>query len=87
MRERHNWGREKHPRTCTCLDCAEMRARERQQFGQKKKRKPKSMRGKGSAKARENVLDQAMDILRDSAKRDPQSEDSSDAGKEDRPDR
>jgi hypothetical protein len=49
MRERHHRTESKHPKTCTCTSCQARRI-EAARPKVKKKRKPKSQRGKGSKK-------------------------------------
>ena len=63
MRERHHRSNSKHPRTCTCSSC---QARRIQAAAPKlkKKRKPKSQRGKaGNKKVVDSAIADAMDIL------------------------
>ena len=63
MRERHHRSNSKHPRACTCSSCQARRiqaARPRL----KKKRKPKSQRGKaGHKNLVDSAIADAMDIL------------------------
>jgi hypothetical protein len=61
MRERHNWAEGKHPKTCTCAACQQRRA-EASMPRTKKKRKPKSMRGKKKLDA-SSALAEALDIF------------------------
>ena len=61
MRERHNWASGKHPSTCTCGVCQRRRV-EAMQPRAKKKRKPKSQRGKPKLET-DSVLDEAMELL------------------------
>ena len=63
MRERHNWASDKHPKTCTCAECQARRARGMQQ-PVKKKRKPKSQRGKPKPKLDAySAIDEALSIF------------------------
>ncbi|MDA0232707.1 MAG: hypothetical protein O3B04_08735 [Chloroflexi bacterium] len=65
MKERHNWATGKHPKTCTCTVCTQRRA-EAGLPREKKKRKPKSERGKAQKTKpgdTAGALAEAMDIL------------------------
>ena len=66
LRERHNWSTGKHPKTCTCATCQQRRA-DALIVKPKKKRKPKSQRGKGRKKNSQtdssDALAEAMDIF------------------------
>ena len=63
MRERHNYSTGKHPPTCTCAVCQQRRA-EAALPRAKKKRKPKSQRGKPKEKPESSsALDEAMKLL------------------------
>ncbi len=67
MRERHNWATGKHPKTCTCATCQQRRAEAAAPRPPKKKRKPKSQRGKKATDGEKiespSALDEAMDIF------------------------
>jgi len=74
MRERHHRLNSKHPRTCTCSSC---QARRIQAAAPKlkKKRKPKSQRGKaGNKKVVDSAIADAMDILGFAAETDSDQE-------------
>ena len=63
MRERHHRTDSKHPKTCTCTTC-QARRLEAARPKVKKKRKPKSQRGKGSKKqVADAALKDVMDML------------------------
>jgi hypothetical protein len=63
MRERHHRTDSKHPKTCTCTTCQARRI-EAARPKVKKKRKPKSQRGKGSKKqVADAALNDVMDLL------------------------
>ena len=63
MRERHHRSDSKHPKTCTCTTC-QARRLEAARPKVKKKRKPKSQRGKGSKKqVADAALKDVMDML------------------------
>lgn len=70
MKERHNWATGKHPKTCTCAVCTQRRLEAALPRPQKKKRKPKSLRGQGDKatgggklQTDSPALAEAMDIL------------------------
>lgn len=74
MRERHNWATGKHPKTCTCATCQQRRA-EALMPRVKKKRKPKSQRGKGKKTGdSSSALDEALGIFGFSAPDTPEQE-------------
>ena len=63
MRERHHRSESKHPRLCTCTVCQASRIAA-QMPKHKKKRKPKSQRGKSSKKqVAESAISDVMDML------------------------
>ena len=63
MRERHHRSNRKHPRLCTCTSC-QSRRMQISAPKLKKKRKPKSQRGKsGDKKVFDSAIADAMDIL------------------------
>ena len=63
MRERHHRSNRKHPRLCTCTSCQSRRIQVSAPK-LKKKRKPKSQRGKaGNKKVFGSAIADAMDIL------------------------
>ncbi|HIF73380.1 MAG TPA: hypothetical protein EYQ61_12625 [Dehalococcoidia bacterium] len=63
MRERHHRTDSKHPKTCTCTTC-QARRLEAARPKVKKKRKPKSQRGKGSKKqVTDSALKDVIDML------------------------
>ena len=63
MRERHHRSNSKHPRACTCSSCQARRIQAAPPK-LKKKRKPKSQRGKaGDKKVVDSAIADAMDIL------------------------
>jgi hypothetical protein len=63
MRERHHRTDSKHPKTCTCTTCQARRI-EAARPKVKKKRKPKSQRGKGSKKqVTEAAIDDVLGML------------------------
>ena len=63
MRERHHRSNSKHPRACTCSSCQARRIQAATPK-LKKKRKPKSQRGKaGDKKVVDSAIADAMDIL------------------------
>jgi len=63
MKERHHRSDTKHPKTCTCTTCQARRI-EAARPKVKKKRKPKSQRGKGSKKqVTDSALSDVMDML------------------------
>lgn len=70
MKERHHRTDEKHPKTCTCTTC-QARRMEAARPKVKKKRKPKSQRGKGSKKqVTDAALNDVMDMLGMSGEKD-----------------
>ena len=61
MKERHHRTDSKHPKTCTCTTCQSHRI---EVAHPKKKRKPKSQRGKGSKKqVSESAINDVKDML------------------------
>ena len=63
MRERHHRSNRKHPRACTCTSCQSRRIQV-SAHKLKKKRKPKSQRGKaGNKKVFDSAIGDAVDIL------------------------
>ena len=63
MRERHHRSNRKHPRLCTCTSCQSHRIQV-SALKLKKKRKPKSQRGKAdNKKVFGSAIADAMDIL------------------------
>jgi hypothetical protein len=63
MKERHNRTDSKHPKACTCAAC-QARRLEAARPKVKKKRKPKSQRGKGSKKqVADSAIGDVMDML------------------------
>lgn len=63
MKERHHRTDSKHPKTCTCTTCQARRI-EAARPKVKKKRKPKSQRGKGSKKqVADSAISDVMDML------------------------
>ena len=63
MRERHHRSNRKHPRLCTCTSCQSRRIQV-SALKLKKKRKPKSQRGKAdNKKVFDSAIADAMDIL------------------------
>ncbi len=75
MRERHNRATGKHPKTCSCVTCQQRRA-EAATHRPKKKRKPKSQRGKGRKAADSDLMAEAMDILGLGGETRPEDDDS-----------
>jgi hypothetical protein len=63
MKERHHRTDSKHPKTCTCTTC-QVRRLEAARPKVKKRRKPKSERGKGSKKqVSDSAINDVMDML------------------------
>jgi hypothetical protein len=63
MKERHHRSDSEHPKTCTCTTCQARRI-EAARPKVKKKRKPKSQRGKGSKKqVADSAVKDVMDML------------------------